>query len=82
MWRPKNWDKIVKSECYDGDCVYREIDTFEAGADAILEALMKDGWKPEDEFDQRFLSHRALNDMMTVGEFRKGVWVFIPEEEE
>ena len=36
--RPDNWKEIVKRECYDGDVVYREIDTFEAGADAMHKA--------------------------------------------
>ena len=39
MWRPPDWPKIVREDCYDGDCVYREIDTYEAGANAMLEAL-------------------------------------------
>ncbi len=41
--RPKNWERIVKRECYDGDVVYREVDTFEAGADAYEEGLKKRG---------------------------------------
>lgn len=40
-YRPDDWEKIVRAECYDGDNVYRELDTFEAGADAMLGALFE-----------------------------------------
>ena len=81
-WRPKGWktlhcDVPFRDDWQTGWEVGRE-----AGADAILEALRKEGWRPEQEYDQIFLSHRAINDMITVGKFRKGAWVFIPDEEE
>ena len=40
MWRPSNWDNIIRDECYDGHVVYREIDTFGVGADAALKAVL------------------------------------------
>jgi len=36
QWRPEGWEGIVRDNCYDGDVCYRELDTFEAGADAML----------------------------------------------
>ena len=41
MWRPLNWDNIIRDKCYDGHVVYREIDTFEVGASAMLKALVQ-----------------------------------------
>lgn len=39
-YRPKNWEKIRRRDCYDGEDVYRELDTYEAGADAMLGAIL------------------------------------------
>ncbi len=76
-WRPKGWEEIVKAECYDGDCVYREVDTFEAGVDAILKSLKEEaihiytakGWEYLKETYESWLHSDKV-----------GYIVFIPEE--
>ena len=81
-WRPDNWENPHNNLELTTEQL-RGVDSpaghYEAGADAMLEALRKVGWRPEQENDQRHLSHRALRDMMTVGKFRKGAWVFIAD---
>ena len=83
-WRPDNWQQ----EYYYGgslSCLIHDYGepnkVFEAGAAAMLEALREDGWRPEQEHDQQFISHDVLKDMMP-GRVQKGCWVFIQDDEE
>ncbi len=44
MWRPKDWkNPHIGNCCPEGGCETCEIDAYEAGADAMLEALRKQG---------------------------------------
>ena len=66
MWRCDGWEDIVRKECYDGDCVYKEIDTFEDGADAMHRA------------DIKWIEKHIL---LTEGVFNKEDWeVFVQGE--
>ena len=65
--RPDDWNEIVRAECYDGDCVYKELDTFEDGADAMYEALKAHFPKSEDirlMLVQEKFGDRTLNDIV------------------
>ena len=89
MWRPEGWDKIVK------DNVSREggyfnphtpiiIETdrllFEAGADAMLEALKKDTINADYCEAGQWMESVGVVDNGTVeGGDIAGWWVFIPE---
>jgi len=74
MWRPNDWDGAVLLENCDAhhahyeDMTYLEI--FEAGADAILEAIRKRG----------FVSGKSLNRLGPglAGMDPKGKWYSIP----
>lgn len=54
MWRPKNWKPFEH-----GDKPISKHDVFEAGADAMLEALLRRGMRYSGE-DAKFLSNLAL----------------------
>jgi len=50
MWRPDNWDEIRKAENIGDSDIYEDVvaeGCFEAGADAMLEALKKEGLTAE-----------------------------------
>lgn len=78
MWRPENWlvkqlDWVGVPESYEGFCSnVKRIEDYEAGADAMLEALKEIGVFT-------YGNHTPdinLNDAPEVS----GYWCFIPEE--
>ena len=77
MWRPEGWDNPCEEyKKYFGDiepsCVQEhEYYSYEAGADAMLDALKK-------QFDSEHLKAYELHHM-TQG--CAGTWVFIPDED-
>lgn len=84
-WRPEGWKNCFYVETHRvGDTIYGNFDcvrasAFEAGADAMLEALRKEGQhfskidiKSEYEIETRQFNNPVI----------PGTWVFIPDEEE
>ena len=70
MYRPKNWINPYLQRAESGDWV--DSKTFEAGADAMLEALKKEG--------THTINHNVIP--VTIPGVGKGYVVFIPDEEE
>jgi len=88
MWRPKNWASIkyhnISREIYDTHEVELGYQFFEAGADAMLEALKKQGI-PNDVY-QSYLKGAILQGLDIKQPYtyfgKKGTLVFIPDEED
>ena len=88
-WRPQGWSYPVKNT--EGQTVYLKVcnclvgqiaddyATFEAGADAMLEALKKKGTKVEDAEDGFSV---RLPDIKFLHGIKRGTLVFIPDDEE
>lgn len=77
MWRPKNWDIMnycsVEEQMEDP---LLAMHFFEAGADAMLEALDS----VEDRIVHDNSGKTTFNVVVKQVGSRKGRWVFIPEE--
>ena len=74
MWRPEDWPNPFTVEHGNlSDDADTETNIYESGADAILEALIKDG-----VFTYGY--HTPDIDLEDAKE-ESGYWVFIPDEE-
>jgi len=77
MWRPKDWNNPMnpKSGVFPSEealnCAHREFKAYEDGADAILEALKKEG-----AYGKKFDGSLPYHAQQPV----KGWAVFIPDE--
>ena len=86
-WRPDKWRNPHGGISYTGDKPRstdydRDIgkfDAFEAGADAMLEALRKQGIHVT-ESPWSFYRRNEANEYQFIGEDRPGVIVIIPDE--
>lgn len=75
MWRPEGWDKykLVKHCPYaNGEDCKRLLEHFEAGADAMLEALKKKG---------AMMTPKQMKLIVPDRKYPYGYLVFIPDEE-
>lgn len=70
-WRPKNWLKLYRKFYRTGESSTRE--TYEAGADAVLEALKVDG---------KHTDGKAPTLSINVRPEQQGWLVFIPDKGE
>ena len=72
-WRPENWTNPYqdKEGCWERLC-------FERGADAMLEALRKDGVSSK-EIGNTISGNRLS---VWVDKHKIGTWVFIPDDKE
>ena len=73
MYRPKGWRNGYSKE-REEDGMLSRYEIFEAGADAILEALRKD----RASFENPDASEPLTFDLTKK---QSGMWVFIPEED-
>ena len=82
-WRPENWEDVRFYACMnltEGGGTYKNIyEVFEAGADAMLEVLKKEGWKLEGE---SVIPARGSCPEIHIQEELRGWLVFIPGEKE
>ncbi len=84
-WRPKDWIKNISFEDLSqiepslvSMMTEREIKIYEAGADAMLEALRGTGWHVDD--DSSFSSLKEHCTLSNSG--NTGTYIFIPDEKE
>jgi len=86
MWRPENWEVTRNWTNPDSEGWSRlrnqcEIESFEAGADAMLEALRRRGVKIGKGYEAWLKAGQRIRiDVIDCG--YKGKLVFIPEDEE
>ena len=75
MWRPEGWEDLRK-----GDGSKSDKQVFEDGANAILEALRKDGWRVTGE--DIIPARGKYPEIHLPNTGMVGYLVFIPDEEE
>lgn len=88
-WRPKNWDnpypdlsEEVLTEKHLIQAMEKpksNYELFEAGADAMLEALKQLRDRVICEKDSVII---RLSPMLEEGEYKEGTWYFVPDEKE
>ena len=83
MWRPEGWKTIpLWSRLYDGKPITSTHEAFEAGADAMLTALLESNEPGCEIFKGEMLNWKGEKvPIVAYGKSFKGKWVFIPCEE-
>ena len=79
-YRPKNWDIMDYCSVEEqGEDPLLAMHFFEAGADAMLEALKQLRDRVICEKDSVII---RLSPMCEEGEYKEGTWYFVPDEKE